>query len=187
MRLSLLLGLIYLISEILLALMRRARKSGSASSRDRNSLRILWVVIALSIWLAIDLAFRFHRADFPDRRICELLGAAIFAAGLILRWWAIFALGRFFTVNVAIASDHQLIESRPYRRVRHPSYTGALLAFIGFALSLGNWLSLLVMVVPIFAAFVYRMNVEERALIEALGQSYRGYMQRTKRLVPFLY
>jgi protein-S-isoprenylcysteine O-methyltransferase Ste14 len=101
--------------------------------------------------------------------------------------YAIWRLGRFFTVNVAIAADHQLIDSGPYRLVRHPSYTGALFAFFGIVLTMGNWLSLLVVMLPVFAVFVYRMNVEERALISGLGDSYRAYITRTKRLIPFVY
>jgi protein-S-isoprenylcysteine O-methyltransferase Ste14 len=73
------------------------------------------------------------------------------------------------------------------RVVRHPSYTGVLLAFVGLALSLGNRAALLVILVPIGAAFVHRMNVEEDALTRALGSRYAEYMKRTKRLVPFVY
>ena len=68
----------------------------------------------------------------------------LFAAGLLLRWWAIISLGRFFIVNVTIEKDHELVERGPFRIVRHPLYTGVLLAFVGYALSLGNWAALLV-------------------------------------------
>ena len=75
----------------------------------------------------------------------------------------------------------------PFRIVRHPSYTGVLLAFVGFALSLRNWAALLVILLPIGAAFIRRMNVEEDALSRALDPHYADYMKRTKRLVPFVY
>ncbi|MSU69531.1 MAG: isoprenylcysteine carboxylmethyltransferase family protein [Opitutaceae bacterium] len=95
--------------------------------------------------------------------------------------------GRFFTVNVAIASDHQLVESGPYRYLRHPTYTGALLAFLGLGLCMGNLVSLGFIVIPIFLAFRRRMRVEEEALLGAFGDKYRTYMQRTRRLLPFVY
>ena len=60
-------------------------------------------------------------------------GVVLFVAGLILRWWAIIILGRFFTVDVTIEKDHELVERGPFRIVRHPSYTGVLLAFVGLA------------------------------------------------------
>jgi protein-S-isoprenylcysteine O-methyltransferase Ste14 len=84
----------------------------------------------------------------------------------------IITLGRFFTVDVTIEKDHELVESGPFRMVRHPSYTRVLLAFVGFALSLGDWGALLVILLPIGVAFIHRMNVEENALSGALGPQY---------------
>lgn len=180
------LGLIYIVSEALLIVARRSRKSAD-STKDAGSLRLLWIVILASISLGVNLSRRWPVAALPHQHLFAVLGLAIFIAGLILRWYSIIQLGRFFTVNVAIAEDHELIESGPYRWVRHPSYTGALLAFLGFSFSLGNWLALLVIIVPIFFAFSYRMNVEERALRNALGDRYSSYAERTKRLVPLIY
>jgi protein-S-isoprenylcysteine O-methyltransferase len=111
----------------------------------------------------------------------------LFVAGLLLRWWAIITLVRFFTVDVTIEQDHELVERGPFRVLRHPSYSGVLLAFVGFALSLRNWAAFFAVLLPIFAAFIYRMKVEETALSRALGSSYEAYMRRTKRLVPFVY
>jgi protein-S-isoprenylcysteine O-methyltransferase len=78
----------------------------------------------------------------------------LFAAGLILRWWAIITLGRFFTVDVTIEKDHELVERGPFRIVRHPLYTGVFLAFVGLGMSLGNWAALLAILLPIGAAFI---------------------------------
>jgi len=80
-----------------------------------------------------------------------------------------------------------LVTRGPFCFVRHPSYTGVLLAFVGFALSLRNWAALVVILVPIFIAFVRRMNVEEEALSRALGVRYADYMKTTKRLLPGIY
>jgi protein-S-isoprenylcysteine O-methyltransferase len=179
------LGLIYLASELLLTFTKRSRARGP--SRDAQSWRLLWVVITLSICLGIYVARHYRAAALPHHHLLDVVGVAIFALGLVFRFYAIRHLGRFFTVNVAIASDHQLIETGPYRLVRHPSYTGALLAMLGFALTIGNWLSAVVILLPIFLAFVYRMNVEERALRAGLGETYNSYCRRTKRLLPFIY
>jgi protein-S-isoprenylcysteine O-methyltransferase len=181
-----LLGLVYFVSELLLAITRRSRK-GESSATDRNSLRFLWIAIIVGLGAGIAAAELWPGAALPHKHAFAAAGMSIFIAGLILRWYAIVKLGRFFTVNVAIAKDHQLIESGPYRFVRHPSYTGALLAFLGFGLSLGNWVAVIIIMAPIFLAFVYRMDVEERALICALGEQYQSYLARTKRLVPLIY
>ena len=183
MSLPAVLGLTYFFSELVLFFTRRS--TAKTVSKDANSLRVLWVVIGVCIWLSIQAESRWPQAVLPSWAVP--IGAALFVGGMILRWYSIIHLGRFFTVNVAIAADHQLVDTGPYRFVRHPSYTGALLAFIGFALVLRNWASVLVISLPIAFAFLYRINVEERALVQALGEHYRDYIKRTKRLIPFVY
>jgi protein-S-isoprenylcysteine O-methyltransferase len=123
----------------------------------------------------------------PHLHVVRWIGLIIFVAGLALRWYAIGFLGKFFTVDVAIHSDHRLIEAGPYRYIRHPSYTGALFAFVGLGLSFGNWLSLAIFTLPILIAFLIRIQIEERALAQAMGQPYRAYQQRTRRLLPLVY
>jgi protein-S-isoprenylcysteine O-methyltransferase len=186
MSLSLRLGLVYLISELLLTVTRRSR-SRTGTKQDRSTLRVLWMVIIASVAVGIYVAAHSPVAALPHGRMFAIAGVFLFVAGLLLRWWAIITLGRFFTVDVTIEKDHELVERGPFRVVRHPSYTGVLLAFVGFALTLRNWAALLVMLLPIFAAFIHRMNVEENALSQALGLRYTEYMRRTKRLVPFVY
>jgi protein-S-isoprenylcysteine O-methyltransferase len=179
------LGLVYVLSEAALAFKRRA-KAGESRNADRGSLGLLWLVIGVSVWLAFNLAYLLPSADMDAASAMRLLGVALFAAGLAIRWYAIAHLGRFFTVNVAIAANHRLVDTGPYRIVRHPSYTGALMAFLGLALCLANWASLAALV-PIFLVFRWRVHVEETALIDALGEPYRDYMKRTKRLIPGVY
>ncbi len=186
MSLSLLLGLVYLISELLLTVTRRGC-SRTGTKQDRSTLRVVWLVIMVSVAAGIYVAKHWPAAALPHARSFAFAGVVLFVAGLLLRWWAIVTLGRFFTVDVTIEKDHELVERGPFRMVRHPSYTGLLLAFAGLALSLGNWAALLVMLLPIGAAFIHRMNVEENALSGALGPLYTDYMRRTKRLIPFIY
>lgn len=181
----LLLGGIYGLSEICLALTRRSRESGA--SRDRYSLALLWGTILLSVWLSIMCVAWFPSATLAHRRAFYLLGLGLFFGGVLLRWYSIWYLGRYFTVDVSIAKEHRVINAGPYRFIRHPSYTGALIAFLGFGFCLGNYMSILFLILPILGAFMWRIHVEERALSEALGEDYRAYMLRTKRLVPWVY
>jgi protein-S-isoprenylcysteine O-methyltransferase Ste14 len=186
MSLPIQLGLVYLISELLLTVTRRSR-SKTGTKQDRSTLGIIWLVIAVSIMAGVFVAQNFPVAALPHGRLLVSAAVVLFVAGLILRWWAIITLGRFFTVDVTTEKDHELVERGPFCIVRHPSYTGVLLAFVGLGLSLRNWAALIVILLPIGAAFIHRMNVEEEALSQALGRRYTDYMKRTKRLVPFVY
>jgi protein-S-isoprenylcysteine O-methyltransferase len=180
-------GVIYGVSEIGLSIRRRASGSGT-QMEDRGSLRLLWITIMIANFLAFFLYSAAPEADFGAAAPwVRTIGFALWVVGLGLRWYSIIYLGRFFTVNVAIAHDHQLIDRGPYRYVRHPSYTGALLAFLGIGLALANWASLAILMLPIPFAFIRRMSVEEAALQKGLGPPYRLYMDRTKRLIPGIY
>jgi protein-S-isoprenylcysteine O-methyltransferase len=97
------------------------------------------------------------------------------------------ALGRFFTVQVAVHQDHQVVRAGPYRRLRHPAYSGALIAFLGLGVLTGSALSLAIILAGTGAAFLYRIEVEERALRSRLGADYAEYARATNRLIPFVY
>jgi protein-S-isoprenylcysteine O-methyltransferase len=178
---------IYVISEIGLGIVKRAR-NGESRVADRGSLALIWLVVSCSMFLAFSLKYSAPEYGFQSLAVfAAALGTALFFAGLAIRWYAIIYLGRFFTVNVAIASDHELIEGGTYRYVRHPAYSGALLAFVGLGLCIGNWVSIAAIAIPILAVFLWRIQVEEAALLLGLGHQYRSYMDRTKRLLPGIY
>lgn len=182
-----LLGLGFFLSEVLLAARKRAVRIGDGADADAGSLRVLWIVIALSITTGVILAAHGIGGRLPVWFPFVTVGITAFCLGTALRWWAILHLGRFFTVNVAVAEDHRVVDDGPYRFVRHPSYAGLLLQFGGLALCLGNWLSLAATLLPIWLALLNRIRVEERALHASLGEAYQNYSRSTKRLVPRLY
>jgi protein-S-isoprenylcysteine O-methyltransferase len=179
------LALLYGLSEA--GLLWRKRSGKAAADADRGSLSLIWLVIGASVSAAFTCANALPQLALGPPGIWRPAGVAIFAAGIVMRWYAILILGRLFTVNVAIASDHHLIETGPYRFVRHPSYTGALLAFLGLGLCLDNWASLAALVVPVSVVFWWRTRIEEAALLGTFGEQYRDYMRRTRRFIPFVY
>ena len=178
--------LLWPLSEIALAVFRRSRP-GPATRHDRGSMALLWIVIAAGVGFGWWLQFPgLGRIALP----AGVLHAAAFvllAAGLAVRGTAILTLGRFFTTDVAIHEGHDLVRAGLYRYVRHPSYSGMMLAFAGLGVAFGNWLSLAVVMLPILAALAYRIRVEEAALTEAFGDRYREYAATTRRLVPWVY
>jgi protein-S-isoprenylcysteine O-methyltransferase Ste14 len=105
---------------------------------------------------------------------------------MAFRYYCMRVLGRYFTFNVAVHSGQTVVEAGPYRYIRHPSYTGALITVVGLGLVLGNWAGMIALVACVGIGYAYRIRVEESALVLALGEPYRNYMLRTRRLVPFL-
>jgi protein-S-isoprenylcysteine O-methyltransferase Ste14 len=113
-----------------------------------------------------------------------VVGLLLVVAGVAFRLWAMATLGRLFTYQVSIQPGHTIVESGPYRVLRHPSYTGALVALLGVAICLDNWLSVLALVVVPLLGILVRIRVEEARLTAALGNEYRDYAARTRRLLP---
>lgn len=177
-------GLIYGASEVLLTIAKRhGRRDATA---DAGSLRLIWLVVAASIAAAFFIARAFPQGTLHDVDFARTTGIAIFILGAALRWYAIFYLGRYFTVDVRVAEHQHVVDTGPYRFIRHPSYTGAFLQFLGLTLCIGNAWSMLTLV-PIGLVFSYRIRVEELALERGLGEAYASYRRRTKRLIPFVY
>ena len=179
------LGPLWGVAELCTAVMMRSRSV--EPSKDRGSVFLLWAVCLSTIALAILMANKFPQWTLPNRRWFFIAALILFALGVAFRTYSIVYLGRLFTPNVAIASDHHLIDSGPYRFIRHPTYTGLLMIVFGVALSFTNWGSLLIIFVPVLFCLLWRIHIEEKVLAEAFGPEYSGYMRRTKRLIPFVY
>ncbi|PTR30317.1 protein-S-isoprenylcysteine O-methyltransferase Ste14 [Rhodococcus sp. OK519] len=113
------------------------------------------------------------------------VGLAVAAAGQALRLRAVHELGEAFTFQVQTVEGQGVVDTGLYRLVRHPSYTGALICVLGFTIAYTNWLAPLT-VLGLAAAYVVRIPHEERVLVEGLGEPYRQYMHRTRRLIPFV-
>jgi protein-S-isoprenylcysteine O-methyltransferase Ste14 len=164
-----------------------SRRSGTASSRhDRGSHTLLWMILIAATFIGgVVHQLPVARMPYPDAMFW--LGMALMLVGMAVRATAIWTLRRFFTVQVTIQESHQLIDRGMYSIIRHPSYTGALISFIGLGFAFGSWLSLAIIVVAALIGFGYRIRVEEAALVGHFGERYRSYSSRTKKLIPFVY
>ncbi len=174
---------VYFVSETLIACFRRAGRADRTD--DRGSLRLFMTILPFG-WFVAFMLTGIPWAFFGNAAL-YIVGLVVIGSGQLLRWWSIVTLGRFFTVNVAVRSEHRLIDSGPYQYVRHPAYTAILLVNLGTALCLGNAISLLALMVPLLATLVNRMRIEEEVLTAGLGQTYRDYIARRKRLIPGIY
>lgn len=178
-------SIFWIVSEIVLA---RFRQSGpDASKLDRSSLRMLWTTIALSVSFGVFLGVRGIGSVSTGSTLIAWFGLILIFIGLGVRWTAILTLRKSFTVDVSIRSDQRIVDKGIYRFVRHPAYAGSLLSFLGLGVSFSNWMSAPVIFFPILLAFLYRIRIEERALLIFLGDGYIPYCASTKRLIPGLY
>lgn len=175
--------LIWFLSEILL---NRLFRSKTEIKEDRGSLKIIWLAITASIILGVFFAV-FTKFKISNFGILQYFGLLLILLGMILRFFAVFTLGRFFTVDVSLNYNHKLKKDGFYRIIRHPSYTGSLISFFGFGLSLNNWISLIVIILLVFPSFLYRIKVEENFLLKHFGEEFLNYKQKTYFLIPWLY
>lgn len=179
-------GLAILVAELPHVLRKRSDASRDRRA-DRSSLRIVWIAILCGVLAA----FRAHASGIGPRfatgPLVTTIAVTTCVAGFALRAWAVATLGRLFTVDVAIREGHALVTAGPFRWVRHPSYTGLIAMFLGWSITFGNVVSVVTLLIPMAAALLYRVHVEERALASAFGPSYEAYRARTKRLVPYVF
>jgi protein-S-isoprenylcysteine O-methyltransferase Ste14 len=153
---------------------------------DKHSAK-LWDVANAFELVGMILGFAGIGAMRTVPRFIGLVGIELLILGIVIRSIAIHTLGKFFTGTVVIKNDHQLIRTGLYRYLRHPAYTGTLLAHLGFGLAFANWFSLLLSTAPFLLVAMYRMRVEERALVATFGDEYSSYCKTSKRLIPGVY
>jgi protein-S-isoprenylcysteine O-methyltransferase Ste14 len=116
------------------------------------------------------------------------VGVAIVLAGLGLRWWSFRALGgQYYNFAIAVSPDQAVVTSGPYRLLRHPGHAGFLLACMGFGLTSANWVAMAAATLLPLAILIWRIHVEENALITVLGDRYRCYASGHRRLVPLIW
>ena len=166
--------------------LRQRSKSKVTTSSDKSSLWLLYGLITVGYALSFSIgATKIGRIYYWNTFFA--IGMALVVIGLMIRIHSILTLKQYFTYSVAKVENHKIIETGLYKFIRHPGYLGQLIIFIGISTSISNWLSILVMMIPITLGYLYRIKVEERFMLEQLGEDYLNYQERTKRLIPMIY
>jgi len=159
----------------------------NTDSKDDGSLRVLlggmWVALMLAFLLAFVRAWR-----FPPAAQVPLFaaGVTLILLGSLLRRYCFRALGEYFTGDVRARADQPVICTGPYTKIRHPSYTAGIMMFMGIGLALGSWLSFALVTVGSIVTYWYRVTIEERALVNTIGEPYREFMKGRKRFIPYV-
>jgi protein-S-isoprenylcysteine O-methyltransferase Ste14 len=177
--------LIWFLSEVFLNRFFQS-KSKNSKALDQSSLWVIWITISVSMFLG-NFINSFYQFSLLNYSWFNYLGLLVITIGIVIRFIAIYTLGKFFTVNLAVHKHQKVVQTGLYRFVRHPSYSGSLVSFLGFGLSLNNWVSLLIIFIPVLLSFINRIFIEEKLLKENIGADYIAYCKKTYRLIPFLY
>lgn len=165
--------------------LRHRSKSNVTTSRDKGSLWLLYSLITVGYALSFSIgATKIGRIYYWNTFF--VIGMALIVIGLMIRIHSILTLKQFFTYSIAKVENHKVIETGLYKFIRHPGYFGQLIIFIGISTSLSNWLSILVMMIPITLGYLYRIKIEEIFMVEQLGEDYLNYQERTKKIIPML-
>jgi protein-S-isoprenylcysteine O-methyltransferase Ste14 len=183
----LILSIVWLLSEFSLVIRDRVQGKGKTEkdkgTRNYNLLSIITsMILSLFIIEKTDYLFVGQRIDF-----FIWLGAVVIVIGLIIRVWAIITLGKSFRTTIEIHKDQKVVKEGPYKLIRHPSYSGAILICLGYGIAFQNWLSLMVLIVIPLIAIIYRIPYEEAAMINELGEEYIDYQKKTKKLIPYIW
>jgi protein-S-isoprenylcysteine O-methyltransferase Ste14 len=166
--------------------LRQRSKSKVAASSDKGSLWLLYGLITVGYALSFSIgATTIGRIYYWN--ILFAIGMVLVVIGFVIRLHSILTLKQYFTYSVAKVEGHRIVETGLYKFIRHPGYLGQLIFFMGISISISNWLSILAMMIPVTLGYLYRINVEERFMIEQLGKDYLNYQARTKRIIPMIY
>ncbi len=178
---------LYGFFEIFMSVRQRLkRKQDIVKSGDKLSIWILFIFIGIGYFLSFRIGFTTIGRIYHWDSIF-VIGATLAIFGLLIRIISILTLKQHFTYTVTKIDNHELIDTGLYKNIRHPGYLGQLIIFFGISIALSNWISMILMMLPVLIGYLNRIRVEEMFMIEQIGQKYLDYQKRTKRLIPMIY
>ena len=159
-------------------------RSMAAGASDRGSSFVLSFAAAVPV-IGFVLAMKGRLPlPLPGMPAIAWMGVGIGALGSLLRFWAVLTLRERYTRTLLVHEEHTIERGGPYRFVRHPGYLGSLLCLNGVAMGSGNTLALLASLAATFAAYAYRVRVEDAMLVAAFGAPYETYRREVGALLP---
>jgi protein-S-isoprenylcysteine O-methyltransferase Ste14 len=183
----LILAIIWLIVELFVISRDRIEGKGKTDKdKGTRTLNILSIIVGMLISIIL---FYYTNLSFWGKRSDVFLraGIIVISAGIVVRAWAVISLGNAFRSTIETHEGQSVVEDGVYKFIRHPSYSGAVLACLGYGIAFQNWISLLLLLIMPVIAFNHRITHEEAELIRVFGQDYINYQKKTKKLIPFIW
>lgn len=165
---------------------KRGKEHRERTTMERRSFRLILLMTSFTILLTIifNMYSLFHIEEAP---LMRSIGILIYGGGILLRYWGIKELGQFFSRDVIVEDDLELVSSGPYRKLRHPLYTGLLLILIGFPIYMGVWIGVIVTALLLIPVLLYRISIEEKMMSKSIGVGYEEWSKSRNRLIPYIY
>jgi protein-S-isoprenylcysteine O-methyltransferase len=166
-----------------------AASKQTVGSRSEGSSRIAVWIVAFAWWMLFTRGFGqepFSVRVYSVTYVTQYVGLSLTVLGLALAVWARWRIGRNWSSLIEMKEGHELMQTGPYRIVRHPIYSGFMLATLGTAIMIGA-LAGFIAVGLIVAAWGYKARMEEAVLLEQFGQDYQNYRAKVKGLIPFVW
>ena len=177
---------LFFLDNIIRELLRRINKAPYLSTYTAERYSSVFTVVYLFVVLLIPVIRIFGIGNYVNIAL-QTSGIFIQIVGLVVRVWSLQTLGRFYTGQLTITTNHRTITSGPYRYIRHPGYLSVLIQSIGFGLATGNLVCMGIIILLYFCVYTYRIHMEEKMLIDHFGEEYRMYSKRTSHVIPFIW
>jgi len=160
-----------------------------SSIREEKGDRSFWAIIPgfITIFYAPPIEYLLLPALIPRLPVMQYASLALLLLAFALRLWVRAAIGKMYTGHVQVLEGHRLVRSGPYRWVRHPGYLGFVIMALSLAIGYSSLIGLIAIPALMLPGLVYRMNVEEKLLIDQFGDEYLDYTRHTRRLIPGLW
>lgn len=165
--------------------MSRSVKRNEGRESIASSLRYSAVILLGFVTMFVPLGDALGRRVLPPSPGLSLIAVALNWAGVLFAIWARIYLGRNWSATVALKHEHELVRTGPYRLMRHPIYSGMLLACIGIAVEVDRWQALIGLAFA-FIGFRFKSRIEERLMVKRFGRQYEDYRRTTNALFPHI-
>jgi len=161
-------------------------KAGGDTLVEEIGDKSFWLILPgfLTTFFVPPLEYIYLPAFIPRTWWMEIIGLALIIISVALRLWTRSSIKKYYSGHVQVTAEQRLVQSGPYRYIRHPGYAGYLFMALGICLGYSSLIGLAAIPIFMLPGFVYRMNLEERLLAESFGDDYRAYVRGTKRIFP---
>ncbi|WP_052037926.1 methyltransferase family protein [Clostridium drakei] len=179
--------LFFIISEMLMWIFikwNNKRNAGNKKNNDRGSYSFI-VIGFCSIIFLNPICRKIFSNTIPI--LLFWVGSIFMITGVFLRAYSIYTLRKFFTLSVQVNSKQKIIQTGPYKYLRHPAYSGSILSLLGTALCFRSLVGIIASLLVIIMVYGYRIIIEEKTLEDSFGMIYKEYEKSTKRIIPFIW